>query len=142
MKIREISCLATAVVIGFCGGLRGKEVFMTSLKGMLKLWEETKSKKYCPHAMVTLKGGFKRETIDTCHMLLLVYTTGLGIEVSKWVERWLEVLLEEDRKLEGGVLQIEGGERTMIQDLYEFFHEVLKELEARGGGIDAIECGY
>ena len=46
MKIREISCLDAAVVIGFCGGLRGEELFMMSLKGMLKFWEETSSKKY------------------------------------------------------------------------------------------------
>ena len=33
---REIFCLAAAVVIDFCGGLQGEEVFMTSLKGMLR----------------------------------------------------------------------------------------------------------
>ena len=35
---RRISCLAAAVVIGFCGDLRGEEVLLTSLKGMLKFW--------------------------------------------------------------------------------------------------------
>ena len=39
MRRRDISRLDAAVVIGFYGGLRGKEVFLASLKGMLKFWE-------------------------------------------------------------------------------------------------------
>ena len=37
--------------------------------------------------------------------------------------------------MEGWFLQIEGGERTKIQDLDEDFHEGLKELQARGEGL-------
>ena len=36
MSRRDISCLAAAVVIGFHGGLNGEEVFLTSLRVMLK----------------------------------------------------------------------------------------------------------
>ena len=36
------------------------------------------------------------------------------------------MLLEEDRRLEGLVLQREGGERTRIQDLDKGFYEVIK----------------
>ena len=36
MGIREIYCLYAAVVIGLCGGLCGEEIFMTTMKGMLK----------------------------------------------------------------------------------------------------------
>ena len=41
----EISCLAAAVVIGFCRGLRGEKVLLTSLKGTIKFWEENRLKK-------------------------------------------------------------------------------------------------
>ena len=37
--------LAAAVVIGFCGGIRVDEVFLTSLKRMMKFLEETRKKK-------------------------------------------------------------------------------------------------
>ena len=47
MRIREISRLIAAVVIGFCGGFRGEKVFLLSLKGMLQFWEETRNKKDC-----------------------------------------------------------------------------------------------
>ena len=84
---KEIHCLADTVVIFFCGGLRGEELFLTSLKGMLKLWGETIKKKDCLHIMVTLKGRFKGETGEKWHMLPLVDITESGIEVRKWVGR-------------------------------------------------------
>ena len=62
MERREIDQLDTDVVIGFCRGLCGEEVFLTYLKGMLKLWEDTRRNKDCPHVMVMLKGRFKGET--------------------------------------------------------------------------------
>ena len=61
-------------------------------------------------------------------MLSLVDITESGIEVSKWLGRWLEVLVEEDLKLEVWVLQREGGEMLMIQDLDEVLQEGLIEL--------------
>ena len=41
---REISWMAAAVVIVFFKGLRGGDVFLTSMKGILKCWEETRLK--------------------------------------------------------------------------------------------------
>ena len=37
IRIRDISCLVVAVIIGLCGVFQGEEVFMIYLKGMLKL---------------------------------------------------------------------------------------------------------
>ena len=47
------------MAIGFYGGLRVEEYFPTSLKGMLKFWEDTRFKKGQQHLMVTIKGWFK-----------------------------------------------------------------------------------
>ena len=82
---RDISCLNAAVVIDFCGGFWGEEVFLTSLKGVLKLWEETRNKKDLSHIMVTLKGQFKGKAGEKWHILLLVDTTESRIEVMKRV---------------------------------------------------------
>ena len=35
---REVSCLAAAVVIGLCRGLRGEEFPFTSMKVILNIW--------------------------------------------------------------------------------------------------------
>ena len=77
-----------AVVIGFYGGLRGEELFIRSLKVVLKFWEGKKRRKKI-HIMVTLKGRFKGETEEKCHMLKLAGIIKTGIEVRKWVGRWL-----------------------------------------------------
>ena len=73
-------------------------------------------------------------------MLPLVDTTESGIEVRKWVGRWLELLVEEDGWLEGWVFQREGGERLMILYLYEVFQEGfqegLREVAGWSRGID------
>ena len=63
---------------------------------MLKFLEEKRKKKDLSHVMVTLKGRFKGETGEKWHMLQLSDTIGPRIEMSKWVGRGLEVLLEED----------------------------------------------
>ena len=62
-------------MIGFFGGLQGEEVFLTSMKGIIKFWEETEMKKGKSHVMVTLKGRFKGETGEKWNMLPLLYIT-------------------------------------------------------------------
>ena len=50
------------VCIEFGPGLRGEDVTLTSLKGMLHFWEETMNDKDDPFIMVALYGTFKGET--------------------------------------------------------------------------------
>ena len=67
---RDLSCLVSTAVIGFCGSLQVEEVFLTPFKGMLKFWEETRMKMENSHTMVTFKGRFKRvkgENVVCCH---------------------------------------------------------------------------
>ena len=87
IRRRDISCLTAAVVICLCGGLGGEKVFLISLKEMLKFWEETLKKKDLSQIMVTLKGRFKGDTGEKCHMLTLPDTTKSVIGVRKWVGR-------------------------------------------------------
>ena len=75
MRRKDISSLDADVVIVFCGGLRGKEFSLTSLKVMLKVWEETRKKKELLHVMVALKWRFKGNTGEKCHMLPLLDIT-------------------------------------------------------------------
>ena len=61
--------MAADVVIVFCGGLRGEELFLTPMKVVLKFWEETIKKKDLSRIMVILKGWFKgkrQERSGTC----------------------------------------------------------------------------
>ena len=77
--------MTAAVLIGLCRGLRGEEVFLISMKEILKNWEETRLKKEISHVMVTSKGWFKGETGDKWHILLSVDIKYLVLEVIRWL---------------------------------------------------------
>ena len=55
----KISEIAVAVLIGICGGLRGEEIFLTAITGMIQFWEEIRIHPKIEHVMVTLHGMSK-----------------------------------------------------------------------------------
>ena len=63
------------MVIGFCGCLQGDKVFLIYLKGILKLWEETRKKKDLSHIMVTLNRQLMGDTREKWNMFMLEDTT-------------------------------------------------------------------
>ena len=67
--------------------------------------------------MVPLKGRLKGETGEKWHMVPLIDEMNFGISVKRWVRRWLEVIVEEDERLQGWVFQRDNGETMGIQDL-------------------------
>ena len=71
-------------------------------------------------------------------MVPLVDEKDYGIQVSRWVGRWLEVIVVKDERLEGWVLQIEQWERIGIQDLDEEFQQE-KDTGLIMGGLDVGE---
>ena len=82
---REITCLAAAVVIGFCRGFQGEDVLLTSMKIILKNWEEKRLKQINSNVVVTLKGVFKGETGDKWQIILLVDIKYPGIQIIRWL---------------------------------------------------------
>ena len=68
-------------------------------------------------------------------MVPLVDEKDYGIQVSRWVGRWLEVILVKDERLEGWELQIEQWERIGIQDLDEEFQEGPRVLQEKDTGL-------
>ena len=62
-----------------------------------------------PHAMVTLQVRFKGETGENWHMVPFLDETNSGIGVRIWVGRWLEVIVGENKRLEGCVFQRDKG---------------------------------
>ena len=42
---REVACMAAAVVINFCGGLRGEGFLLAFLDVMFKFWEEKRQRR-------------------------------------------------------------------------------------------------
>lgn len=81
---------ASFYLVAFCCALRGEEIQLTNLFGMLKHWDageiaETK------HVVIPLLGRFKGETGENYHLLCVVDVTPRGLHPRKWIGRLLEM---------------------------------------------------
>ena len=56
------------VIMEHCGGLRGEELQLLPLKGILYFWEE-RCRYKTPHLMLTFGGRFKVKAGDMWHLL-------------------------------------------------------------------------
>jgi hypothetical protein len=76
---------ASFLLIGFGVALRGEEIPLVSLKGMLDTWVECTTAQPSPHMMVTLHGRFKGETGLCWHCLPLSVDTASGLPNKRWI---------------------------------------------------------
>jgi hypothetical protein len=58
----QLEEFAAFLLIGFRVALRGEEIPLVSLRGMLETWMEATTAQPIPHIMITLHGRFKGET--------------------------------------------------------------------------------
>lgn len=69
---------------GFCGALRGEEVPLICLKGLLVFWVETTTTVINPHVVLTLHSKFKGESGVRWHCIPIACMTRSGLLVKKW----------------------------------------------------------
>ncbi|KAL7490524.1 hypothetical protein ACHAWT_000141, partial [Skeletonema menzelii] len=74
---KEIANIMAFVVIGFCASLRGEEISLVSMRGLLAFWQDTIQKGFI---MVTLRGRFKGEDNLKWHLSPIVDITSSGIK--------------------------------------------------------------
>ena len=75
------------MLLGFGSGLRGEEVPLVSLEGLLTFWSETREEEE-KIMMITLKGRFKGEGDERWHMVPICNKTQFGIPFRLWME-WI-----------------------------------------------------
>jgi hypothetical protein len=86
----EIESTMVFVVTTFCAALRGEEVSLLSLTGLLTFWEETTTLADSPHILLTLHGKFKGETGVRWHCVPIAIETRSGLPVCKWMARLIK----------------------------------------------------
>jgi hypothetical protein len=94
--IDEIITAGAFSTIGYCGGLRGEEIILTSLDGMNKNMEAG-LKHSTPHVPLALRGRFKGETGEQWHFLPLALKTNSGIFVHYWISKLLALRRQQGR---------------------------------------------
>ena len=96
---REAIILGFYLVITFTCSIRGNEGFMIDFNGLIDHVNDGKrvdDMKH-PHIVVTLLGRFKNEWGERWHVMLAAAKTSSGLEVRKWLEMFLIVMLEEGK---------------------------------------------
>ncbi len=85
MEMEDAVCF---MLIAFGAGLRGKEVPLVLLKGLLHFWEEAQeAEEDDRYIMVTLLGRFKGEVDSRWHMVPISDKTHSKIPFRLWMER-------------------------------------------------------
>jgi hypothetical protein len=83
IKVEDAVCF---MLLGFGTGLRGEEVPLVSLEGLLTFWMETREEED-KYMAITLKGRFKGEVDKHWHIVPLCNETRSGIPFRLWMER-------------------------------------------------------
>ena len=84
----ELEDTVVFMLAAFGAGLRGEEVLLISLDGLLSFWDETRLDEDS-HVMLTLKGRFKGEVDERWHLVPISDATRSGLPFRKWMERVL-----------------------------------------------------
>lgn len=130
--LEELMCF---ILIGYACSLRGEEVPLVSLKGMLKFWEETWAEPD-PYIMVALYGRFKGETGFRWHCLPVSDKTRSGLPVRRWVSTLLWRRKEVQGRTNGWLFVKEDGKtRAQIRDYDSSFLHYLELAKSRRPGL-------
>lgn len=101
------------VLMEFCGDLRGEEVPLLSLAGILQFWEDS-TKAAQPFIMLTLHGRFKGETGLRWHCIPIPVHTKSKLPNLKWISWALKRRVERDRRTTGWFFADKDGKRRKM----------------------------
>lgn len=130
----NVELLAVFVISSYLGGLRGEEVPLLSMKGLIQFWNETREHG-TPHVMLTLRGKFKGETGARWHLLPIADDTRSKIPVRAWFCRMMITQVTERGRRDGWVFQRRDGTRARFGDYDGLFKKYMKELKGDGRGL-------
>lgn len=114
------------VLIGFGAGLRGEEIPLVSMNGLLYFWDETRVDAD-PFIMITLFGRFKGETGHRWHCLPICDRNRSGIPFRKWIGRLLHRRVVEQKRTKGWLFK-KGKRRSKLSDFDEMLDHYIRRV--------------
>jgi hypothetical protein len=115
-------------VIAFSCALRGEEVPLTDLCGIMKHWDQSVSANP-PHVTIALLGRFKGELGENYHLLPIVALSRSGINNKLWVGRLLNCYKSKNI-VSGPFFRNSHGQRIKASDLESSFFDRLDQVKA------------
>ena len=94
---RDLVVVGSSLVVLAGGALRGGEVLLLEASELIKHRLDGRNHLEHPHVVIPLMGRFKNETGERNMMLALASKTSSGIEIRKWVERLIILLMREGK---------------------------------------------
>jgi hypothetical protein len=130
---RDIVMIGCFLLIGFCDALRGNEVFLVERSTLCKYRDHGMGHKR-PHVVIPLMGRFKGETGERNVMRVLVEKTKSGLEIRKWINRLIQILMREGKSHGSdqpgpAFCSKDEGEVLSYRFLNELFHEELIRVQ-------------
>lgn len=135
----EVTWAVLENTVGFmltamCAGLRGEEVPLLSLEGMLTFWEDTRLEKD-PYIMMTLKGKFKGEVDERWHLVPVSNYTRSGIPLRAWMQRILDRRVIKEGRRAGWLFQNNKGMRDRFGMYDTTFYQLLDTAWEESGEL-------
>ena len=127
---KDIESVISFMIIGFCISLRGEEVPLIVIEGMLAFWDETRVHKI-PHMMITLKGKFKGENNLRWHCVPLADQTQSRIPTRRWISRMLHRRAIGDQDKVGYLFARPKGRKSSLGDYDPLFRDYLERAQEK-----------
>ncbi len=121
-------------LIAFGAGLRGEEVPLVDLGGLLTFWMETREEEV-RYMMITLQGRFKGEVDQRWHIVPICDTTSRsGIPFRLWMERIMYRRVTLESRVKGWLFEGEPGSKAKFGKYQEYFRSLVdaaREMDRR-----------
>ncbi len=112
------------MLIAFGAGLRGEEVPLVDLGGLLNFWMETKEEEV-RYMMITLQGRFKGEVDQRWHIMPICDTTRSGILFRLWMERIMYRRVTLEGQVKGWLFEGKPGSKAKFGKYQEYFRSLV-----------------
>ena len=132
--IKETMCF---IILGFMLSLRGEEILLTDLQGLISYWSagsDATVPELEKYIMVTLRGKFKGEDNEWWHLLPLPDRNASRVPARRWVRRMLHRQIKAGRH-RGPFFAKKGGKRASIGDFDPTFRGYLTWLRVLRGAL-------
>ena len=137
--LEETMCF---ILASFGGVLRGEEVPLISLEGMMDYWDASVTHAH-PHIMLTLHGRFKGESDSRWHCVPISLEGPSNIPFRRWFGRLIKRRVERNGRCKGSLFLSSNGRLRRIKDLDPTFLEIIDRARFEQPDLinDKVETG-
>jgi hypothetical protein len=121
INVEDMVCF---MLLGFGAGLRGEEVPLVNLEGLLTYWMETR-KEEDRYMMITLQNRFKGEVDQRWHIVPIWDVTRAGIPFRLWMEQIMYQRVHLQGRSNGWLFEQKPGKPAKFGNYQDYFRALI-----------------